>query len=456
MPGGELQDPEVVLRSYRDKGYNFLFLTDHNTVSLINNSIPNVEGILYFQNHMSLEDGMSYAHHIIALGIDRLLIQKFHQEKPERGMELDPDWNGQVNMHTRWCGNFYGRLEYYNYIGIAVIAHPHEPHGTEYLKSGWALLELLDRRNSYTGMEIFTGANAGEGDQPLCTDWWDRVLKTGRVVWGFGSDDSHNTHNNLKSFNRSWIMVNSDSGIGFGIDLEREIIKQIKEGNFFTVIRSPEVRGLTPSDGPTGNCVEKNPGVYGGRYLTIRTIGPEILVDADFPSWIHFIVCWASGEITDVLKEGPDHTPILSASFKAQDPDLIRYVRIKLVSKRFGEDYWVFSQPLFAINQPPPPPPDPCEPIVHQLEIAETNLARAQAALGGPSDQRRPSPSGTPGSDAEMPSSGGIDLEEGPNQRDLRAVEEAFEEVQRLRRELEECRTQHSSNDIEKSAKTNK
>lgn len=348
--------PFVVLQAHRSKGYRFIFLTDHNRPSP--QDLKSVDGILYFQNYRSFECGQKFSHHILVLGIDPQRIGTYQRQD-----EVDPDRNGTVAFDTGDPDNLPARIGYYQHIGMAVLAHPHlEHHDSISLGvgdadvipgAGWNLEELLNfRQYTYTGIEIFNSSEAGVkawyegrwGDQssgrfkqPFCLDWWDEALKVGPGIWGFAGDDSHHPVDNGTSFNRAWIVVNSSRPFENSKEMERDIINNIKSGNFYAVVRRPEARMTIPEQGPSDN----------GPELHITCLGPVITVRTDRPSDIAFHICSDTGEMrVDFV------AAVQEASYdKVTRED--KYVRIVVHQIRDCEHYQVFSQPLHVIKANP-------------------------------------------------------------------------------------------------------
>lgn len=346
----------TVLQSHHDFGYNFIFLTDHHKPSPPD--LPAVEGLLYFRHYRSFECGQKWSHHILVLGIDPDCIGSYYQQD-----EVDPDRNGTVALPTDNPAHLPERLGYYEHIGMAVVAHPHlEHHDKEYGTllehpaalpgAGWSLEELLAFCRIYTGIEIFNSSEAGVkawyegvwGDQdpgrlkhPMAVDWWDEVLKTGRRVWGFAGDDSHYPVDNGTSFNRSWIVVNSSRPFEDTPDMERNIIENIRQGNFYCVVRRPEARDIIEEQGPADR----------GPELKIGCLGRTIIVKTDRISDIAFHICPDTGEMRREMV-----TSVMSASFDRVTPQ-DKYVRIVVHQVRDCEYYQVFSQPLFVIKGNP-------------------------------------------------------------------------------------------------------
>jgi len=83
-------------------------------------------------------------------------------------------------------------------------------------------------------MEIFNGVVLFLSGNELATDKWDRILSTGRIVWGFANDDSHDTpHRGI-----AWNMVqcatrNAD-----------DIVAAMRAGRFYasTGVKVDEIR----------------------------------------------------------------------------------------------------------------------------------------------------------------------------------------------------------------------
>lgn len=69
---------------------------------------------------------------------------------------------------------------------FAVVAHPNwERHFNHCPQEG------LEAWRGYLGMEIYNGLVRSHPGSPLATDRWDRLLGSGRRVWGFANDDAH-------------------------------------------------------------------------------------------------------------------------------------------------------------------------------------------------------------------------------------------------------------------------
>lgn len=85
--------------------------------------------------------------------------------------------------------------------GIAILNHPNWQTAFTHWKQ-----ETLEQLTGYTGIEIFNGVVERSEGAALATDRWDRLLSTGRRVFGFAHDDMHIPERDLE---RGWLMVQS-------------------------------------------------------------------------------------------------------------------------------------------------------------------------------------------------------------------------------------------------------
>lgn len=300
-----------VLARYKAAKYSFACVTPHN------NSSPdvNVDGILHIR---SGEDGRFYRHHIIVLGVD------FSKIDPH----VDSNRNGIADYSTCPCANIGPRLNYYTGVQktVAVLAHPHQNHGHSWTKhrfalcgEGWTLEELKLYSNQSTGIEIY---NASVGH---CDDWWDQVLRSYKQMWGFGSDDMHSLDSKY-NFNRSWIVVNSTRASAE----QRDVLDNIRAGNFHTVVRDPHVTGE-----PGGGEID-----WIGPELHITADAQSIKVETEEDSEIALIGC-RNGVPTSVGSVGRRRQIV----YEAMEGD--NYYRAVVSRTKFGHQYASYSQPIF-------------------------------------------------------------------------------------------------------------
>ena len=162
--------PDDVVRWYREHGYNFVAITDHN----------------YFTN----VDGLNALHG----ADDKFLVVKGEEvtdrfgEKPIHVNGLDP--GGFIKPPGG--GSVVGMVQ--NMVdairtarGVPSINHPN---------FGWAITaEELGQVQRTRLFEVFNGHptvnNLGGGGVPGLEETWDRILSSGKLLYGIAVDDAH-------------------------------------------------------------------------------------------------------------------------------------------------------------------------------------------------------------------------------------------------------------------------
>ena len=101
---------------------------------------------------------------------------------------------------------------------VSVLNHPNfEAHFNHFPQ------EKMESLEGYHGIEIYNGVIERLPGVALATDRWDRLLTTGRTVWGFAHDDSHLPID----VELAWNMVNADNCTA------GEITAALKAGCFY-------------------------------------------------------------------------------------------------------------------------------------------------------------------------------------------------------------------------------
>jgi len=310
------QTPRLVEEAYRDAGYSCVFLTDHNRVT----PGPGVPGILHID---SAEYGLG-RHHTLALGIDR-----------------NGDENGIASITGCACRNIPKRLAHIAGVdkAIPVAAHPNARHFCSgplhplWCGGGWSPEELTTHAQHYAGLEIFNANNAARRMWGLSR--WDEVLASGaRRIWGFASDDCHDVRND-RTFDRGWILVNSAidpkdcrQGLVDPDALRRDILENIRGGNFWAVVRQ----------GRRGR--ENSGSIDAGPSLVISHSQGQISVAAECPCETIEFYAGSSSRRESTSASG-------SAGFAYDVGDWEDYVRVRVVQKtNDGQCLMAFSQPL--------------------------------------------------------------------------------------------------------------
>ncbi len=203
--------PDEVVRWYREHGYDFLVLTDHNYLT-------SVEGLNLLQG-----------------APDKFLVIKGEEvtgrsgEKPihVNGFDLErpvdpPAPGGVVETVQRMVDGIRAAR------GVPSVNHPN---------FGWAItadeLAQVQRTNLF---EVYNGHptvnNLGGGGVPGLEDVWDRLLSSGRLIYGIAVDDAHH-------FKRPWDPSASTPGHGWvfvraeRLDA-RAIVDALDQGSFYS------------------------------------------------------------------------------------------------------------------------------------------------------------------------------------------------------------------------------
>ena len=197
---GRFSVDDTVAR-YRDTGYQFMCITDHNVVTRMEERST---GSLCFIDSVELNDDRVpwRTRHMVCLGVGPTF----------------PDRSAFPRMLA--AARRGGALLY--------LAHPHW--------SGNSLAQVA--RGPFIGMEVFNGVTYYHNHKELGTYVWEEVLRTGRDFLGFAADDHHGGDNpGLPMHDLGWIMVAADR-------LDRpSILAAIRAGKFYSTT-GPQFRSL--------------------------------------------------------------------------------------------------------------------------------------------------------------------------------------------------------------------
>ncbi len=179
--------PDEVTRWYKERGYHFLVLSDHNVLTPIAelvraHAVP--EQFLLVPGEEVTDAFDKKPLHINGLNVERLV-------EPQHGASVTE--TVQRNLDAIRAAR-----------GVPHINHPNY---------GWAIapaeLATLER---YRLLEIYNGHpmvnNLGGGDRPGLEEVWDRLLGAGRRVYGIAVDDAH-------YFKRPWDAMAPRPGRGW-------------------------------------------------------------------------------------------------------------------------------------------------------------------------------------------------------------------------------------------------
>ncbi len=146
--------PQETIEKYIERGYDFLMLSDHDTMGEPEKLHGN--GMLLIRGNEVSAGGP----HVLHVGATRKI-----EPSADRQQVIDA-----INADG----------------GLAILCHPNwQEHFNHYTYE-----KLLELKN-YAGIEILNGTCLRLAGEARATDKWDRVLATGRMIWGYGNDDMH-------------------------------------------------------------------------------------------------------------------------------------------------------------------------------------------------------------------------------------------------------------------------
>jgi hypothetical protein len=223
--GGD-STPDEVVRWYREHGYQFVVITDHNLLTKVDglNAIYRMdEQFLVVQGEEVTSRAGDKPVHVNGLDVQQVV-------KAHEGGTVAETLQGNID-------------------GIrAVSGVPHINHPN----FGWGLTahDLQQARN-YRLFEIHNGHptvnNAGGGGVPGLEEVWDRLLSAGKVVYGIAVDDAHvfkqPGNPAVSGPGRGWVTVRAPR-----LDA-RALMESLERGDFYasTGVVLDDVRA-TPKD----------------------------------------------------------------------------------------------------------------------------------------------------------------------------------------------------------------
>ena len=202
--------PDEVVRWYRENGYNFLVLTDHNYLTNVEglNALYGVEDkFLVIKGEEITDNFGDKPIHVNGLDIE-------HVVEPQGGSNVVETLQRNVDaVHEE--------------SGVPHINHPNYH---------WAITtnDLL-QVNNYKLFEIFNGHpfvnNQGGGESPGLEEMWDILLSSGKLVYGIAVDDAHHFKRpwdkNAALPGQGWVMVRAES---LTVD---NIVIALQKGEFY-------------------------------------------------------------------------------------------------------------------------------------------------------------------------------------------------------------------------------
>ncbi|HUR81486.1 MAG TPA: CehA/McbA family metallohydrolase [Thermoanaerobaculia bacterium] len=191
--------PAEMAAWYRDHGYDFLAITDHDKLT----KIDAPQGLVLIPAEEVTDRLNGKSLHVNAIGIQRVVAIQGGKTKVDV-LQRDID-------AVRAAG------------GIALVNHPN---------FGWAFGadELLQLEN-FTLLEIASGhPYVNMYGPPSEEAIWDRLLTAGRRVWGVGVDDSHHLKRpwdtDVALPGKAWVVVHAERDA-------KSIVAALQRGEFY-------------------------------------------------------------------------------------------------------------------------------------------------------------------------------------------------------------------------------
>ena len=235
--------PEEVARWYRDRGYQFLVITDHDKVT----NIAAPEGLVLIPGEEVTDRLSGKSLHVNAIGLTRVV-------PPQRGSTKVEVLQRNIDA-VREAG------------GIPLVNHPN---------FGWAFgTEELMQLRGVTLLEIASGhPYVNAQGPPSVESMWDDLLTAGKRVWGVAVDDSHHLKRpwdtDVALPGKAWVVVRAEKADA------KSILGALERGKFYA---STGVE-LEDFDASSVKVKEKNTAHYRIQFIGAKgrvlqeTLGP--------------------------------------------------------------------------------------------------------------------------------------------------------------------------------------
>ncbi len=263
--------PEENIRWHERNGYDFLSITDHNHVTDVR-GLDDLKLLTLPGTELSLGNTCGGGpFHLVVFGLPPCFQPPPASTLSARaGIEL-------INSVNAGC----------------FVAHPHWSSTT---------MEELAELSGYVGIEVYNTGCDRENRTGLAEPYWDDLLRRGRSVWGFATDDSHWQSPDQGG---GWIMVKAPERSG------EAILAAIKAGHFYASC-GPTIEHVTLQDGVLHVRCSPVCAIYwseGRRGGSVHAEGDELLDGAEF------------------------------------EVSALRYLRVQIVD---ADGRWAWSNPIFV------------------------------------------------------------------------------------------------------------
>lgn len=199
-------EPQWVANWYKNHGYDFLVLSDHNHRTILEQEIDGLLMVPGEEVSARTEVGQIPIH-INGIGVSKV-VEPIHGDDIVKIIQANVD-----SIHDAG--------------GIVQINHPNFRWAFDHSHISQVVgADLIEVHNSHPLVN-----NLGAPGRPGSEDIWDRVLSSGKIIFGTATDDSHNYHDwlpHLSNPGRGWVMVSAND---LSID---GIVSALADGQFYS------------------------------------------------------------------------------------------------------------------------------------------------------------------------------------------------------------------------------
>lgn len=202
--------PDDVVKWYREHGYTFLVLTDHNFLT----SVDGLNALHGADEQFLVIKGEEVT--------DRFDKKPVHINGLDPSESIEPQGGSSVLEVVQRTINAIRKAN-----GVPHINHPN---------FGWAItVDELKQVENTKLFEVYNGHpavnNLGGGGVPGMDEVWDRILSSGKLIYGIADDDAHffkqPGNPDVPGPGRGWVWVHADRLA------PRAIVEALERGDFY-------------------------------------------------------------------------------------------------------------------------------------------------------------------------------------------------------------------------------
>jgi hypothetical protein len=272
--------PEENVAWHTSHGYDFLTITDHNRVTLLEQDgpclvIPGVE-------ISTRREATGVEYHIVTIGVREMPIPKMNDPQ---------DTIDAVN----------------NAGGLCFVAHPYWHDHT---------LDDLLPLQGHIGIEVFNAGCWVEIQKGHSVVHWDGLMRRGPLLWGLATDDSHWRY---PDSGYGWIMLRAET-----LD-ETSVLAALRQGHFYAS-SGPEIHDIQiEGDQVFVRCSPAR---------SVYALGQYYHCSMSVNAWDNL---GSAETLGDIIARSASLPLVTEATFKLKP--LQEYVRVEVVDA-FGRSAW--------------------------------------------------------------------------------------------------------------------